>query len=205
MDSNAIERPGAFAFAVLILLGTLPPSAIASAQEADEQAPLQTADLPADSDKVAAARTVFDEWIEAYQTGEYETQWLLNDPRKRYWVKEDRWSKAMRRSARRRGDIAEYDIYASFPVEAEQIPCTEQGHCFRKGVEYVMFLIRSRYEGRNQPPQPEFAVMSMSEEGWRYAGGTFPFHPMGETSVLLDERDEARYRNHVRDTAPNRL
>lgn len=149
--------------------------------------------------RVEAALAVFSQWVAAFRAGEYEAQWQLVDPRMRYWVKKDRYVKQMRLSARKRGDIEDYSIYAAFPVAAEQIPCTEQRHCFRKGVEYVMFMIHSRYKGRNQPPQPEFAVMSLSEEGWRYGGGTFPYRPMGETSVLLDEVDEARYRRYKQD------
>jgi len=73
------------------------------------------------------------------------------------------------------------------------------GHCFRKDVQYVFILLRSTYETA-APAQPEFVVMAKSEEGWKFGGGTFPDTPMGETSVILDRKDEHRYR--YRDTNP---
>lgn len=42
---------------------------------------------------------------------------------------------------------------------------------------------------------PEFAVISMSDEGWRWAVGIFPATALGETAVLLDDADEKRFRD----------
>ena len=170
-------------------------SVSAGAQDAPPADAAAGQDHVVSADPVSAAREVFDQWIGAFRRGDYGTQWTFNDPRKRYWVKRDRWSKMMKRSVRQHGEISEFEIYAASPATAEQLPCTEQGHCFRKEVDYVLFMIRSRYDGDEQPQQPEWTVMSMSDEGWRYAGGTFPFHPVGETGVLLDRDDEKRYRS----------
>jgi hypothetical protein len=139
------------------------------------------------------AESRFREFVSAYQGKEYLAQWRIVDPRKRYWVRADRWRKSMQQSRRRHGALVDLSVTHVLPVDAEQIPCTEMGHCFRKGVTYVLLMLRSRYE-RKQVPQPEFAVMSMSEEGWRWAGGTFPATALGETAVLLDDADEKRFR-----------
>ena len=143
---------------------------------------------------IDAARAAFLQWADAFRAGAFRTQWLLTHPGIRYWRSHGRWSRAMRTSQRRTGGLAGFGIDKTLRVRASQIPCTEHGHCFREGVDYVLFTIRSRYYGAKQPPQPEYAVMAMSDEGWRFAGGTFPFRPLGETAVLLDAADERRYR-----------
>lgn len=66
------------------------------------------------------------------------------------------------------------------------------GHCYRKGVTYAVFILQTVY-ALKPVAQPEFAVMSLSDEGWRFAGGTFPATAMGETGVLLDGLDEKRF------------
>jgi hypothetical protein len=71
------------------------------------------------------------------------------------------------------------------------------GHCYRKDVQYVFILLRSTY-AKAAPAQPEYVVMAKSEEGWKFGGGTFPDTPMGETSSILNRKDEHRYR--YRDT-----
>ncbi len=72
------------------------------------------------------------------------------------------------------------------------LPCTEQKHCFHKDIRYVAFVIGSKYKTAS-PPQPEYAVMAWSEEGWRFGGGTFLNRPLGETAVILTEKDERLY------------
>ncbi len=191
MRCQLSNSPGSM---LAIAAASLASATMAAAQDTATPPPVETGSALPAQDSVTLAKEVFDQWIAAFRAGEYAAQWQLVDPRMRYWVKKDRYVKQMQRSARRRGEIESFSIEHALPVSAEQIPCTEQRHCFRKGVKYVMFVIRSRYKGRSQPPQPEYAVMSLSEEGWRYGGGTFPFRPMGETAVLLDEIDDARYR-----------
>lgn len=149
-----------------------------------------TQDMPASQ---GDAESRFHEFVSAYRGEDYLTQWRIVDPRMHYWVRADRWRKSMQQSRRRHGALVDLSVTHVLPVDAEQIPCTEMGHCFRKGVTYVLLMLRTRYE-RNQVPQPEFAVMSMSDEGWRWAGGTFPATALGETAVLLDDADENRFR-----------
>lgn len=143
---------------------------------------------------IDAARAAFLQWADAFRAGAFRTQWLLTHPRIRYWRSAGRWSRGMRAAQRRTGGLAGFDIDRALRVSAAQIPCTEHGHCYREDVDYVLFTIRSRYHGARQPPQPEYAVMAMADEGWRFAGGTFPFRPLGETAVLLNAADERRYR-----------
>ena len=172
-------------FALSMLIAAATPAAAADPDpgaHASQRAPIRD------------AHAAFIQWIGAFEAGDYGMQWRLTHPRMRYWVRQSRWVRGMQRSHRRTGGLQRYVIDKAFEVAADQIPCTEQGHCFRKGVPYVLFMIRSQY-GRQQPPQPEYVVMGMSARRWRFAGGTFPFRPLGETAVLLDEKDEERYRN----------
>lgn len=154
---------------------------------------LGSADAAVARDAQLDAEIRFREFATAYQGGDFLAQWRMVDPRMRYWVKTDRWRKSMLQSRRRHGALIDLSVTHVLPVDAAQIPCTEMGHCFRKGVPYVLLMLRTRYE-RKQVPQPEFAVMSMSDEGWRWAGGTFPATALGETAVLLDDADEKRFR-----------
>lgn len=142
---------------------------------------------------IEVAVTVFRDWADAYASGDFEQQWRLTDPRIRYWHPLSRWKKRMKAAIRHDGPPDRYDIMDATAVTGEQLPCTEQRHCFRHNVDYILLVIRSTYR-KKQPPQPEFAVMARSEEGWRFGGGTFPFRPMGETMVILDEADELYYR-----------
>jgi hypothetical protein len=144
------------------------------------------------SEAEIAAEERFHDFVSAYREHDFQAQWQIVDPRKRYWVKLGRWRTAMQQSQRRHGELAELTITHVLSADAKQIPCTEMGHCFRKGVPYVVLMLRTRYE-RKQVPQPEFAVMSMSDEGWRWAGGTFPATALGETAVLLDEADDKKF------------
>lgn len=139
------------------------------------------------------AEHLFHEFVAAYRSADYSAQWRLVDPRSRYWFKIRRWNKSMEQSRRRHGALVEVAITHMLSVNAKQLPCTEMGHCYRKGVPYALLMLKTRYEHK-QVPQPEFAVLSMSEEGWRWSGGTFPATALGETAVLLDEADDKKFR-----------
>ena len=148
---------------------------------------------PATTEEVAAATATLKEWTSAFQAGDYRAQWLLTDARIRHWHDRKRWKGWMTKAARRDGALLSYEIEAAAPARAADLPCTEMGHCFREGVKYVIFLIRSDYEIA-EPAQPEFAVMAYSDEGWRFGGGSFLNRPMGETSVIMTVQDERRYK-----------
>ena len=171
--------------AAALLLAGSPAISATDEPEAPEQ--------ETEADDGTAARQALLAWTEAFRSGEYARQWELTHPRIRYWQHKNKWARKMRASVARTGKLVSYEITGSAPVTAEQLPCTEQGHCFRRHIEYHMFTIKSEYSGET-PPQPEFVVMAKSDEGWRFGGGSFPNRPMGETSVILDRKDEARYR-----------
>jgi len=160
--------------------------AFAASARAEETPLANTAD-------VEEARAILDQWTAAYQTEDYLTQWQLTDPRIRRWWGKTRWRKAMTKARRKDGKLTAYTIVTADPIDAEKIPCTEMGHCYRRGVQYVIFIIRSTYE-RAAPGQPEYVAMAKSDEGWRFGGGTFPNRPVGETAVILTESDERRYK-----------
>lgn len=132
------------------------------------------------------------DWLEAFRSGDYRAQWLLTDSRIRRWHNLSRWRNWMREAQKRNGDLLSYAPESGAPVTAAQMPCTEQGHCFRPGVQYILYIMRTEYE-KVEPAQPEFAVMAKSDEGWRFGGGTILNRPMGETSVIMTVQDEARY------------
>ena len=146
----------------------------------------------ADAD-FAAARTVLEAWTRAFQAGDYDVQYRLTDPRIRRWINIGRWRKGMTGSNRRTGGLVEYQIAGQSAARGDQLPRTEQGHLHRGDVCYVVFLIHTRY-ARATAPQPEYAAMSWSQEGWRFGAGTFPNRPLGETAVILTRKDEERYR-----------
>ena len=146
----------------------------------------------ATEEEVIEAYGTLRDWIEAFRSRDYRAQWLLTDSRIRRWHNRSRWRNWMREARKRNGDLLSYAPESGAPVLAEQIPCTEQGHCFRRGVQYIIYIMRTEYE-KVEPPQPEFAVMAKSDEGWRFGGGTILNRPMGETSVIMTVQDEARY------------
>jgi hypothetical protein len=150
-------------------------------------------------EEIREAFESFKVWQAAIQAEDYDQLWLLNDPRIRQWHDKKSWKKRIKTARKQTGAIVSSDIEAVSPVTASQLPCTEMGHCYRKDVQYVFILLRSTYETA-APAQPEYVVMAKSEEGWKFGGGTFPDTPMGETSVILDRKDEHRYR--YRDTNP---
>ncbi len=152
-----------------------------------EEPPLAT------EDEVVEVYGILQQWIEAYRAGDYHQQWLLTDSRIRRWHNRQRWRGWMREAKKNNGALISYMAESGAPVQAEQLPCTEQGHCFRRDVQYIIYLIRTEYE-HAEPGQPEFAVMAKSSEGWKFGGGTILNRPMGETSVIMTTQDEARYR-----------
>jgi len=150
----------------------------------------------ATSDEIEAAKESLIQWTTAYQAGDYREQWRLTDARIRHWFDKKRWKDRMTKAARRDGALKSYSIESYAPARAADLPCTELGHCFRPGVKYVVFIIRSEYD-RATPAQPEFAVMAQSEDDWLFGGGTFPNRPLGETAVIMTTQDELRYRPGV--------
>lgn len=152
-----------------------------------EETPLAT------DDDVQVAAQILAQWTAAYQAQDYDTQWQLTDPRQRRWWDKVRWRKAMTKARRRDGALTGYTIKAAQPIDAAKLPCTEMGHCYRQGVQYILFIVTSAYE-KAASGQPEYVAMSKSDEGWRFGGGTFPNRPLGETAVILTEADERRYR-----------
>ncbi len=152
-------------------------------------------DWPAAATKedLDAARAVLIQWSEAYRSEDYRTQWRLTDSRIRHWIDLNRWRRGMRSANRRDGALEKFEILNQAAVSARQLPCTEQGHCYREGVRYVIFLVSTHYT-KAAPPQPEYAAIALSEEGWRFGGGTFPNRPLGETAVIMTESDERRYK-----------
>ena len=161
-------------------------SAIVTSAQAEEP-PLAT------EDEVVEVYGILQQWIEAYREKDYTKQWRLTDSRIRRWHNRKRWRGWMREAQKNNGDLLSYMAVSGAPVTADQIPCTEQGHCFRPEVQYIIFLIRTEYE-KAEPGQPEFAVMAKSSEGWKFGGGTILNRPMGETSAIMTVQDEARYR-----------
>jgi hypothetical protein len=111
----------------------------------------------------------------------------------RRWWYETRWRKAMTKARRKDGKLTGVTIEAADAIDAAKLPCTELRHCYRGGVQYVMFILRTAYE-KATPGQPEYVAMAKSVEGWRFGGGTFPNRPLGETAVILTESDERRYK-----------
>lgn len=147
----------------------------------------------ASSADLEAALQAMNEWIAAYQAEDYLRQWRLTDSRIRKWRDRREWRDKMKRARRRDGALLSYAISAYSPASSSQLPCTEMGHCFREGVDYVIALIETRYEIA-EPSQPEFFVAARSDEGWRFGGGTILNRPLGETSVIMTVQDERRYK-----------
>lgn len=171
---------------VVVIALSIGLTAVAAAARA-EDVPLAT------EDDVPVATQVLAQWAAAYQAQDYDTQWQLTDPRQRRWWDKKRWHKAMTKARRKDGPLISYTINAASPIDAAKLPCTEMGHCYRRGVQYILFIVTSAYE-KAAPTQPEYVAMAKSDEGWRFGGGTFPNRPLGETAVILTEGDERRYR-----------
>jgi hypothetical protein len=176
-------------FAVLALSLSYPSHA--ALQDSSEAPPAVAGDAD-----ITAARQALDAWTQAYQTSDYDAQWRLTHPRIRHWRPRRLWRRTMIRAARQDGALLSYTVVGEAPVTAEQLPCTEQGHCYRPGIRYVMFTIRSVYENA-APPQPEYVAMAELDGDWYFGGGTFLNRPFGETSAIMTEADERRFRHRT--------
>ncbi len=161
----------------------------ASAQSADRP-PLAT------EAEVRNAYRVLQEWVTAYVEGDDLAHRQLTHERIRQWYDRRRWRDIMRGARARNGELVAFNVTMAGPVDAERLPCTEMGHCYRRGLQYAIFAIETEYETAS-PPQPEFAVMAMTDQGWRFAGGTILNRPMGESLLILDRADERRYRPNL--------
>lgn len=180
-----ILRPGAWP--LLALLGLLTAATPAMAQ--DEAIPASETS----AEDIEAARMALTAWAEAFRAGDFSEQWRMTHPRIRRWRPLRLWRRYMDRAARRDGEVLSYSIVGEAAVTADQLPCTEQGHRYRPGIRYVMFTIRSEY-AHATPPQPEYVAMAELDGEWFFGGGTFPNRPFGETSAIMTEADERRFR-----------
>lgn len=156
--------------------------------------PAAAIDIPplATEAEVKDAVKVFLEWTQAYKERRYLDQWKLTHPRIQRWHHKKRWRRTMSKGRARAGDLLSADVTKAGPVDARQLPCTEMRHCYRKDIQVVIILLTTKYE-KAEPAQPEYVIMANSDDGWKFGGGTFPALPAGETIVILDRKDEARY------------
>lgn len=145
---------------------------------------------------VQAAVTAFQDWTKAFMEERYSDQWGLVHDRIQTWYPKKRWRRMMSRSVRKNGRLIEARITKASRVTPEELPCTEMGHCYRRGMTLVVLLLATQYETAS-PAQPEYVIMTKGDRGWYFGGGTFPGLPAGETIVILDRKDERRYRANV--------
>lgn len=144
------------------------------------------------SNDVTQALAAFEKWTSAFQQADYRQQWQLTDKHITRWWNRQQYRKAMAGAQKSNGDLLDYRIVGAAEATSADLPCTEMGHCFREGLEYVLIVLESEYE-KAQPVQPEFVVMARSGDDWLFGGGTFLNRPMGETAVIMTEQDEQRY------------
>jgi hypothetical protein len=173
-------------YCLLALLLTMP--AVLAASEANPKESPSRVPL-ASAEQIVEAERIFDEWVSAYQAKDYGAQWRLIHPRIRTWYDKKRWRNAMKLSQRKGGELMVIKKDRIEAIPAEEIPCTEMGHCYRKDMQTVVIITTIEY---GEPPSPvqEYAIMANSDEGWRWGGGTILKLPMGETVVILNRRDE---------------
>ena len=190
---NRLPRTGRQTGTVCLFLAC----ALGAAMEIPATAQTQPAEA-AVSLNDANAHEALISWIEAYQTGEYAEQWRLTHPRRRRGRPRRLWNRVMRNAQRNDGALLSYTIGGGAEVIADQLPCSEQGHCYRPGIDYVFFTVQTEYENA-APPQPEYVAMALSGDQWVFGGGTLLNRPFGETSVIMTESDERRYRPRASD------
>lgn len=159
--------------------------------------PVVAQDDMASDAEVREAYGVFLDWLNAYQAEQYHDQWQLTDRRIRNWWPRERWTDFMRASRRHTGELTSIEVLQAGPIEADTLPCTERGHCYRPGVRYVFLMFRTRYSDV-EGELTEYAAMAESGEGWRFGGGNILNRPLGETSVIMTRTDESRYRQSFR-------
>jgi len=172
-----------FRLPAILLFAALAVAAPASAQQAE----------PATDAEVREAYTVFLNWMNAWQEEEHYQQYQLTDRRIRQWWPRDRYLRFMTDSRNRTGALTSIEVLQAGAIDAETLPCTERGHCYRPGVRYVFLMFRTSYENV-EGELTEYAAMAESGEGWRFGGGNILNRPLGETSVILTVQDENRYR-----------
>jgi hypothetical protein len=56
----------------------------------------------------------------------------------------------------------------------------------------VMIIVDSRYAKIGEKNK-EYVIMTNSDQGWLFGGGTFLNIPFGETMGILDRVDEKKY------------
>tara|TARA_R110002096_G_scaffold302466_3_gene497381 strand:- start:183 stop:725 length:543 start_codon:yes stop_codon:yes gene_type:complete len=145
----------------------------------------------ATEEEVPAALKAFEKWTGAFLAKDYKTQRAMTHPRIIRWYDKNRWKK-LRNNSKQNGDIVSVKVEKAVSIAPEKIPCTEQGHCYRKNIPVLMFLLQTEYT-KNTPPQPEYVVMARSDKGWLFGGGTFPNRPMGETLLIMNQKDVDKY------------
>jgi len=150
-------------------------------------------EMPLASDEqVRQALSRFQEWTRLYQQENYLEQYELVHPRIQRYKNYPVWKKAMSRSQHKNGSLLEYELVALSAITPGDIPCTEMGHCYRKGMQTVIIIVNSRYEKIGEKNK-EYVIMANSEEGWMFGGGTILNIPFGETMGILDRADEKKY------------
>jgi hypothetical protein len=146
----------------------------------------------ANDEQVDQAFGQFQTWTKLYQQNEYLQQYELVHPRIQRYKNYGTWKKAMRKSLHKNGALLEYKVVALGAITPAKIPCTEMGHCYRKDMQTVMIIVNSFYENLGEKPK-EYIIMTNSDNGWLFGGGTFLNIPFGETMGILDRFDEKRY------------
>ncbi len=151
----------------------------------------------ANPEQVQKALDTFKLWTQYFQQEEYREQFKLVHPQKRKHpqrMTRKAWGKTMKLSLRKNGRLLNYQVIASDAITAAEVPCSEMGHCFRKGLQLVAIVVSSEYEKTGKIPK-EYIVMANSENGWRYAGGNFLNYFLGETDLIFSRQDERRYQH----------
>jgi hypothetical protein len=152
---------------------------------------IETAPM-ANDEQVKEAFDRFQSWTNLNQQNNFLEQYDLVHPRIQRYKNYPVWKKAMRKSLHRNGALLEYEVIALGAITTDKIPCTEMGHCYRKGMQTVMIFVNSLYEKLGEKNK-EYIIMTNSDQGWLFGGGTFLNVPFGETMGILDRVDEKRY------------
>jgi len=158
----------------------------------------------ASDEEVARSVTAFEAWTAAYQRKDFETQYALVHPRIQKWKTRRAWKKAMGKSIRRNGSLTAWSPVFISAIAAEKVPCTEMGHCYRRDMQVVIIVLNSHYE-KIGDMEKEYVLMTNSEDGWRFGGGTFLNRPFGETLGILDRHDEKRYEYNGIDKSKSKI
>jgi hypothetical protein len=154
-------------------------------------AAIETLPLATD-EQVKEALGQFQNWTSLYQKKNYLEQYELVHPRIQRYKNYSVWKKAMNKSQHTNGALLEYRVVALGALTTDKIPCTEMGHCYRKDMQTVMIVVNSTYEKIGEKSK-EYVIMTNSDQGWLFGGGTFLNIPFGETMGILDRTDEKKY------------